>query len=433
VLDDAMPVRRPLLLFLALLVMSGSGCTQRYLTSTPNLLHSQDPTVVYAACPEGCRRPDMEVLYATDRAPIDPINKLAYGANRSQTLAFGTAVVDLTPRLGWKDLVQDSTVADRRNSYALQLGQCKELGRFDQLATCRPPTGNGIQLASHVEEDTEQEQKLHALLIPRLVETAHKDVFIYVHGVDNTFEDGVFRSAEMWHFLGRVGVPICYSWPSSSNGVLTYAYDRESGEFTVTHLKQFLKAVASCPGVERVHLIAHSRGTDVAITALRELHIACQAAGRKTADVYKIENLVLAAPDLDKEVFVQRFVAEDLLSASRRTTIYASRRDYALELADLVFGGRKRVGALAPRDFSPQVRQVLAKLPQLQFIECKPTRFWSINHDYIFADPAALSDLILVLRDRRPPGAENGRPLSQPVEGIWELTTNYPGRPVLLR
>ena len=173
---------------------------------------------------------------------------------------------------------------------------------------------------------------------------------------------------------------------------------------------------------------AHSRGTDVAISALRELHIGCRGEGRKTSDVLKLENLVLAAPDLDEDVFVQRFVAEDLLSVARRTTIYASYRDQALELADFVFGSKKRVGALAPRDFSPKVRGALARLPQLQFIECKATRFSSFNHDYIFADPAALSDLILVLRDRRAPGAENGRPLSQPVEGVWELTNDYPAR-----
>ena len=45
------------------------------------------------------------------------------------------------------------------------------------------------------------------------------------------------------------------------------AHDRESGEFTVYHLKQCLRAVAACPDVERVHLIAHSRGTDVTISA----------------------------------------------------------------------------------------------------------------------------------------------------------------------
>ena len=68
----------------------------------------------------------------------------------------------------------------------------------------------------------------------------------------------------------------------------------------------------------------------------------------------------------------------------------------------------------------------LAKLPNLQFVDCKVTRF-STSHDYIFAHPAALSDLILVLRDRLPPGAP-GRPLLQPAEGVWELHNDYLAR-----
>src|SRR2546423_4724680 len=93
-------------------------------------------------------------------------------------------------------------------------------------------------------------------------------------------------------------------------------------------------------------------------------------------------------------------------------------------MAAVIFASRRRVGALGPRDFSPEIRKRRAKLPNLQFIDCKVTPF-STSHDYVFAHPAALSDLILVLRDRLPPGAEHGRPLLQPVEGVWELHNDY--------
>jgi hypothetical protein len=60
----------------------------------------------------------------------------------------------------------------------------------------------------------------------------------------------------------------------------------------------------------------------------------------------------------------------------------------------------------------------------VQFIECKVSGL-AESHSYVFTHPAALSDLILVLRDRRDPGAANGRPLRQPMEGVWELTDDY--------
>ena len=69
--------------------------------------------------------------------------------------------------------------------------------------------------------------------------------------------------AELWHFLGRQGVPILYTWPAGFGGLRGYTRDRESGGFTIFHLKQFLRLLASTPELEELNIIAHSRGTDV--------------------------------------------------------------------------------------------------------------------------------------------------------------------------
>jgi len=272
-------------------------------------------------------------------------------------------------------------------------------------------------------EDRTAVNRLHELLRRQLAPTNHKDVFIFVHGFNNTFDDAVFRAAEIWHFMGRVGVPVAYSWPAGFGGLRGYPYDRESGEYTVTHLRHFIKSVAECPDVERVHLIAHSRGCDVAMSALRELNLEIAAQRKSTQRELKLENLVLAAPDLDEEVFLQRFVAENLLQAARRTTIYISPGDKTIELSGALFASR-RLGALGVKDFSPQIKESLAKMPNVQFIECNVSGL-AESHNYVFTHPAALSDLILVLRERRDPGAANGRPLRQPAEGVWELGDDY--------
>ena len=49
------------------------------------------------------------------------------------------------------------------------------------------------------------------LLVKQLDLTPRKEVFIFVHGFHNTFDDAAFAMAELWHFLGRIGVPIVYS------------------------------------------------------------------------------------------------------------------------------------------------------------------------------------------------------------------------------
>jgi esterase/lipase superfamily enzyme len=94
----------------------------------------------------------------------------------------------------------------------------------------------------------------------RLALTQRQAAYVYVHGYNNTFEDGALVVAEFWHFLGRQGVPILYTWPAGIGGLRGYTYDRESGEFTLFHLKQFLRVLASIPELEELHIIAHSPG-----------------------------------------------------------------------------------------------------------------------------------------------------------------------------
>ena len=408
------------------LALPASGC-HRYLAETPNVLLQQDPAHVYAACPPNLQTPDAAVLYATDRvADSEGEKNPVYGYGRGYRLAFGVANVSLSPHPTWTELIQASTSPKRSKEYELKLAAVNEMGHIKPHLDQALLTERGKEITKAVaEEIVTQRSQFYDLLESRLAQSKRKDVYIYVHGFNNTFEDGVFRAAEIWHFMGRVGVPVAYSWPAGRGGIRGYAYDRESGEFSISHLRRFIKTVAECPDVERIHLIGHSRGCDVVVSALRELHLGYLAQGKSTQKELKLENLVLASPDIDEEVFMQRFVAENLLYAARRTTIYASKYDRAIEAADILFASRQRLGALAVQDVNPKIRQALARSPNVQFIECKVTSVWALNHDYLFTHPAAMSDLILVLRDGRAPGAQNGRPLHQPAEGIWELNEDY--------
>ena len=126
-----------------------------------------------------------------------------------------------------------------------------------EMATRRKP--------GFVPAQVETERRFLEHLAARLAKTPRKEVFIYVHGFDNTFEDAVRTAGEMWHFLGREGVPICYTWPAGVGGIFGYEYTLVSTQFTVYHFKQTLRLIASCPEVEKVHIIAHSRGTAVTV------------------------------------------------------------------------------------------------------------------------------------------------------------------------
>jgi esterase/lipase superfamily enzyme len=380
----------------------------------------------FATVPESLRTPEMQILYAADRDIVKKtILGVEYGSGRSGQLAVGTATVTFDPKTSWDELVKLSTEEHRDHDITMKLTSASEFGRLAiPLENMEVRDGRYVLPESAAAQIDAGRRKFHEMLAQRLAQTPTKDVYIFVHGFNNTFEDAIFRLAMIWHMAGRPGVPIVYTWPAGYGGLKGYAYDRESGEFTVFHLKLFLEAVASCPQVERIHLIAHSRGTDVLVTALRELNIETRAKNLRTKEQFKLDDLVLAAPDMDDDVFEQRFAIEDLHLAANRTTIYLSQTDIALAFSRWLFGGGARLGNLTPKKLTPDAKAKLSHLKSFYLINCAVSGF-STSHDYAFAHPAVVSDLILLLRDNKPPGAEHGRPLKTEGQGVWEITNDY--------
>ena len=231
--------------------------------------------------------------------------------------------------------------------------------------------------------------------------------------------------AGLWHFLGRQGIPIVYTWPSGGKSPLQgYTYDRESGEFTICHLKNFIQVLASCPGLEKIHIICHSRGTDIATSALGELVSEIRAAQQSPHQELKLGNFILAAPDLDMEVAIQRFATKRLAWETDRTTMYVSEKDRAIGLSDWLFSSQRRLGQLRSQDVPEYLKKSMQHMDRFQIIDAK-VRTDSTGHSYFHASPAVSSDIILILRDNRQPGQENGRPLISIMHNYWEINDEY--------
>ena len=75
-----------------------------------------------------------------------------------------------------------------------------------------------------------------------------------------------------------------------------------SGEFAVQDMKKAIRAIATAKGVEKVHFIAHSRGTDVLASALQQLGIETYVAQSSLSARLKVANIVLFAPDINVNV-----------------------------------------------------------------------------------------------------------------------------------
>ncbi len=404
-----------------------SGCAKRELIQTPNLFLDGkiDP---FTACPPAARNNCVDILYATDRLLVDRKGEgQEYGYQRSPSLAFGRCIVEIGKDVPWPVLEKNSRTQKRDVSLPLSIQSIQELGRFPDTPIPLVKTGDDLEEDPKIQARHEQVANIFRSEISRrLAKTPCKEVYVFVHGYNNTFDDSIYVMADLWHFLGRKGIPIVYSWPAGRGGrVRGYNYDRESGEFTILHLKNFLRLLGSCPEIEKVHLLAHSRGTDVLMSAIRELLIKVRASGEDPHQVFKVADLNLAAPDLDLEVFTQRMVGERVGQGINKITIYVSEEDKALGISSWLFAGIKRVGRLAYEDLTPDLKKRLKQSDTSSIVDAR-IHSGFIGHSYFYSDPAVSSDLILMMGYGRAPGASNGRPLIPVGPNFWRIEKGYP-------
>ena len=418
---------------LAVLLLGGCSAG-RVMMPTPNV-YLDERLDVYSDLHPELKSTQVKLFYITDRLPEQDENgMLHYGHGRSSSLAFGSAVVELGTDITWEQLIQASHIPKRSQDVKLTAGEVTELIRTPN--TPLPYTvvdGKVIEEPEELSRRADARAAMRKLLTERLAKSSRKEVFLYVHGYHNTFDDAAFALAELWHFLGRIGVPIIYTWPAGYPGMFGYTYDRESSEFTIYHLREAIEIISSFPEVEKIHIIAHSRGTDVAMNALRELTLRIRGAGIDPKRQLKIHNFVLAAPDIDVTVAEQRFIGDALTGSVHRFTVYTSPVDKAIGFANKFFQSpRGRVGTFGPEFASETIKNTMVY---------SNTNFAIVNftgasdvfssqgddygHSYFRNAPAVSSDLVLMLRDDLDPGVPE-RPLEQVSMKFWRIPEGYP-------
>ena len=162
---------------------------------------------------------------------------------------------------------------------------------------------------------------------------------VFIHGFNNRFEDSVYRFAQIVHDSGAHSAPILVTWPSRGS-VLAYGYDRESTNYTRNALEDLFQFLARDPDIKEVSILAHSMGNWLALESLRQMAI---RNGRLPA---KFKNIMLAAPDVDVDVF--RSQIADMGKPRPQFTLFVSRDDRALAVSRRVWGDVSRLGSIDP-------------------------------------------------------------------------------------
>lgn len=407
----------------AVLVLLLSGCAVRevVLAPPPNL-YLDGQTYPADQVPEVLRNVSPLMFYVTDRAPDTTEGRLLYGTTRSNSMALGAVTVQFGAE-GWEDLVVRSSVDGGRRISQLEVQEASELVRFVDvpLATRRLDGALSFQpvaLAAYEASGRAFQDAIRA----EIARTGNRRVLIFTHGVRNDFDRAMATLANLWHYEGRDSIPIAFTWPAGNPGLLSYFRDRAAGDFSVYHAKEFLRLLAEIPELEDIDIVAHSRGTDVMSTAIRELVIYHRGRGVHPKTAMKGGTLILAAADLDIGVVEQRLQAERVSEAFEQINVYVNPNDGALRLASILTNV-PRLGSVTTEEVVLEEIEQLKTSELVHFIRVEQVR--GRGHSYFRENPAVLSDIVLALRTRAFPGGTL-RPLELGEDGFWQLHPNYP-------
>ena len=254
-----------------------------------------------------------QVMVVTTRQPSPDKNQL-FGAERSDSLHFAEMIVSVPLKRTPGSISPPKDKPDLARDF-------------------------GVTSATLTDDEAAFASRLRAELATHPV--GQRSVFIFVHGYNVSFASGLFSAAQIRHDYKVPGIALHYSWPSAQNTAL-YLYDRDSAEFARGGLTKTLK-IAAAAKPESIIVLAHSMGTFVTMEAMRTLALTGDA-----TTLSKIDALILAAPDIDVDVFRSQLAT--VTPRPKSVIVLVSEQDRALRLSGDLRGGRPRVGAGANKE-----------------------------------------------------------------------------------
>jgi esterase/lipase superfamily enzyme len=200
-----------------------------------------------------------------------------------------------------------------------------------------------------------------------------RSLLLFIHGFNTSFAEAALRTAQLAHDLEFPGVPMFMSWPASK----LYTHDTESVELAKGPFNTMLDDISALP-FDKVYILAHSMGTRLAAKVLA-------ARKQSGADLSKIQDVLLAAPDINTQIFTTEIAPVLGGVKTMRKTIYASSDDLALKASSAV-NGYPRIG---------QTSAGVNTFPGFETIDCSKIaplkRAW--GHSYLFDSSSVIADL----------------------------------------
>lgn len=361
-------------------------------SATPRIGASENAQVPPTLPADGRPFTAIPIYFGTDRNRTStPAGALTFGPDNADALSLGQAIVTIpkehrvergVARPSWLDLLS------LQNPFREDPARHFTLERLDVFAN--------------------EEQFLDAVAARMKAASEFKNqALVFVHGYRNTFDDALFRAAQLSFDTGFDGATFVYSWPSAG-GIRYYVHDEENARLAEPHLEAFLDLVAKKSGAETVHVVAHSMGNQPLLRVMKRI---AEKPGRKN----NIRSIVLAAPDVSWREMQE--AATSLARLAGVATLYASKNDRALQISRQLRRGLPRAGDVTAE--GPVIVQGVDSID----VSATGTDIFALNHNGFAEARELVEDLKLILRNGKRMPERNDRllPAGADPKRYWRV------------
>jgi len=233
-----------------------------------------------------------------------------------------------------------------------------------------------------------------------------RNLLVFVHGFDNTFENAITRAAFNQQWLEQSGVPaastavVAFSWPSAGKLIgkplpsLAYRDDQRRAGLSGLPLMTFFANLqplidAARSKGNRVFLLAHSMGNWALQAAVESWFV------HGNGDALLFDEAFLAAADEVHNTFgtTPPGRLSGLSRLAKRISIYSSQRDEVLKLSSAVNLAR-RLGQNGPDDGT---NAVLFPPAKYLMVDCSSANDYAFDlassHQYYRRSPQVRADI----------------------------------------
>lgn len=245
-------------------------------------------------------------------------------------------------------------------------------------------------------------------------ESGPRDILLFIHGYNVTFDKAARRTAQLAYDLGFQGVPVFFSWPSQGE-LLGYAEDARQIKESIPDIERFLRTLIARFKPEKIHVIAHSMGTYGLAQALARISDTWKGDRGKRVIFNQV---ILAAPDIDGKLFREK-IAPKMSPIARRVSLYASSHDLAMTVSHRFNSGR-RAG-----DSNPEIVAAAG----IESIDVSEVDTSLVGHSYYGSNRSIITDIRKVLSLKKPEEREylEGRELQAFHRKYWFFNPGRPG------